>query len=168
MSYTSGSETDSVHFNICAYTFRECNDQMRDFANKVNSNNTCNHLSSDSVSKAQVALADAKKPDKGVTITYHGGNLCNATDKYSLTIELLCDSTLATPSYEVDTSSIVYPCSPKIIMQAKDACPIAELHTLWKFFNQFYYIFGLIMMFCGLWLVILGGRYYKVTMFMAG
>ena len=42
------------------------------------------------------------------------------------------------------------------------------LHTLWMFFGEFYFVFGILMIFAGLWLMIFGGKMYKVTMFMAG
>lgn len=42
------------------------------------------------------------------------------------------------------------------------------LGTLWTFFTTYYFIFGAIMIVIGLFLVIVGGRYYKATMFLAG
>lgn len=53
-------------------------------------------------------------------------------------------------------------------MSSKDACPKLTLGSLWYFFNENYYIFGLLMMGLGVFLMIVGGRYYKFTMFLTG
>jgi hypothetical protein len=53
-------------------------------------------------------------------------------------------------------------------MTSKNVCPILSLGTLWHFFNAYYYIFGVFMILGGLWLMIFGGRFFKVTMFVAG
>ena len=43
-----------------------------------------------------------------------------------------------------------------------------SLGTLWHFFNLYYHIFGVIMILGGIFLMVFGGRFYKVTMFVAG
>ncbi len=53
-------------------------------------------------------------------------------------------------------------------MTSKNVCPILTLGTLWHFFNAYYYIFGIFMILGGLWLMIFGGRYFKITMFVTG
>jgi|LauGreDrversion4_2_1035121.scaffolds.fasta_scaffold328228_1 hypothetical protein len=53
-------------------------------------------------------------------------------------------------------------------MTSKNVCPILSLGTLWHFFNAYYYIFGVFMILGGLWLMVFGGRFFKVTMFVAG
>jgi hypothetical protein len=53
-------------------------------------------------------------------------------------------------------------------MTSKNVCPILSLGTLWHFFNSYYYIFGTFMILGGLWLMIFGGRFFKITMFVAG
>jgi len=53
-------------------------------------------------------------------------------------------------------------------MTSAAACPVLTLGTLWRFFNQYYYIFGVAMMLTGLFLLVFGGRMFKVTMFLAG
>jgi hypothetical protein len=55
-----------------------------------------------------------------------------------------------------------------VIFTTKEACPVLSLGTLWTFFNKFYYIFGILMILMGIFLMIFGGRYYKATMFIAG
>lgn len=68
----------------------------------------------------------------------------------------------------MDTASLANPCTPRVIMTSKDACPYLSLGTLWHFFNTYYYVFGVVMMFIGLFLMIAGGKYHKVTMFLVG
>jgi hypothetical protein len=53
-------------------------------------------------------------------------------------------------------------------LTSSDACPVLTLGTLWHFFNKYYYIFGVSMILGGIFLMIFGGRLYKVTMFLAG
>ena len=53
-------------------------------------------------------------------------------------------------------------------MTSNQSCPVMSLGTLWHFFNAYYYIFGVTMILGGIFLMILGGRLYKVTMFVAG
>ncbi len=70
---------------------------------------------------------------------------------------------------EIDQSSgIVDTCLPRVILTSKYACPVLTLGTLWHFFNYYYYIFGVSMMLGGMFLMIFGGRFYKLTMFLAG
>jgi hypothetical protein len=65
-------------------------------------------------------------------------------------------------------SSLKTPCTPRVILTSREACPILSLGTLWHFFNLYYHIFGVTMILGGIYLMILGGRHYKVTMFLAG
>lgn len=53
-------------------------------------------------------------------------------------------------------------------MDTSVACPVLSLGTLWQFFNTYYYIFGVTMMLTGLFLMVFGGRLFKVTLFLVG
>jgi hypothetical protein len=53
-------------------------------------------------------------------------------------------------------------------MTSSDACPVLALGTLWHFFNEYYYIFGVSMILIGLFLMIFGGRLFKITLFLSG
>lgn len=48
-AYNAKFKTDdgysTIQFNLCEKTPRQCSDGMSDFANIINANNTCNHLS---------------------------------------------------------------------------------------------------------------------------
>jgi len=50
VTYKSGTGESSIDFNICGNNFRKCPDNVNDFANSVNENNTCNHLSAGDIS----------------------------------------------------------------------------------------------------------------------
>lgn len=53
-------------------------------------------------------------------------------------------------------------------MSTSEACPVVSLNALWYFIAEYYYIFGLLGILFGLWLMILGGRMYKITLFFFG
>lgn len=68
MSYNDGYGTVSIDFNICAYTTRVCSDGVDDYANVVNENNTCSHMSTTSISDVVVSLIDTSTPDLGLIL----------------------------------------------------------------------------------------------------
>jgi hypothetical protein len=94
--------------------------------------------------------------------------MCNDTSKFELLVQLNCDYYNPKTSYSLDTSSLSNPCSPTVILSSIEACPKMTLGTLWTFFNVYYSAFGLLMMILGVYLMIFGGKHYRVTMFIAG
>jgi|LauGreDrversion4_2_1035121.scaffolds.fasta_scaffold327901_1 hypothetical protein len=76
----------SIDFNICAHTFRTCPDGGADFANLVNMNNTCLHLSNAVLADTGVELISSSEPDLGLILTYKGASMCNATAPYSFQV----------------------------------------------------------------------------------
>ena len=134
VSYNDGFGTVTIDFNICAYTTRTCSDSVDDYANEVNENNTCSHMSSTSISDVAVSLIDSDTPDTGIYLEYSGTVLCNTTAYYSLTIQLECDEDATTATYALDTSSLTYPCSPIVVMSTDAACPVVSLNALYYFF----------------------------------
>lgn len=168
MQYNNGKGNVSINFNICDYTHRTCPDGYADYANMINENNTCNHLSSATLSEVTVSLIDEEVPDLGLKLLYKGGNRCNATNFYQLEVQLNCDEYASKVSYVLDTSSVKDPCSPRVILTSAESCPKLTLGTLWTFFNKYYYIFGVTMILGGIFLMVFGGRLYQVTMFLAG
>ena len=94
--------------------------------------------------------------------------MCDAKSKFQMMLQLNCDLYAEKTTYSLDTASLVDPCRPRVILSSKEACPKLSLGTLWSFFNKNYHFFGLFMMVLGIFLMIVGGRYYKFTMFMAG
>lgn len=115
-------------------------------------------MSSDSLHDVTVDLIDTSKPELGLKLLYEGGNNCNETHKFSLLLQLNCNENLDEASYEIDSSSIATPCSPRVILSSKYACPVLALHNLWRFFQKYYYIAGMVMMAIGGFLMVLGGR----------
>lgn len=53
-------------------------------------------------------------------------------------------------------------------MSTVEACPDFSLGTLWYFFNAYYYIFGVLMILLGIFLLTFGGRFFKTTLFITG
>jgi hypothetical protein len=58
VKFNNGKGEVSVDFNICSFSKRKCPDEMPDFANIINENNTCSHLSDNSLSNVGVSLID--------------------------------------------------------------------------------------------------------------
>lgn len=125
-------------------------------------------MSSSSLSEIGVTLIDNENPESGLMLEFTGGDSCNETNNYALTVQLNCDQYAKKTTYELDTSSLMNPCTPKVILTSKEACPVLSLGTLWHFFNTYYYLFGAVMITLGAFLMIFGGQYYKFTMFAAG
>lgn len=46
----------------------------------------CRHISSAELSEVGVDLIDEDEPSKGVVLTFSGGDSCNATDDYTLSV----------------------------------------------------------------------------------
>jgi hypothetical protein len=53
-------------------------------------------------------------------------------------------------------------------MNTNSACPVLALNALWYFFEHYWIFFGLASMAIGGFLITAGGRFFKVTMFLAG
>lgn len=66
MSYKKGLGNVTIDFNICEKSFRQCPDGVSDYANIVNENHTCNHISAPTLSEVGVSLIDFNKPDLGL------------------------------------------------------------------------------------------------------
>jgi hypothetical protein len=125
-------------------------------------------MSSQSLSDVTVSLIDSDNPELGLRLNFTGGNMCDNEHKYQLMLQLNCDEYASSTTYSLDTSSLSDPCTPTVIMQSKEACPKLTLGSLWTFFNTYYYFFGLGMMTLGVFLMIVGGRYFRFVMFISG
>jgi Domain of unknown function (DUF4203) len=55
-----------------------------------------------------------------------------------------------------------------VIFRTVEACPKFSLGTLWRFFNDFYFIFGLFMIALGGYLISVGNKYQDITLFLVG
>ena len=102
MVYNNGNGNVSIDFNLCEYNYRKCPDEDNDYANIINENNTCDHMSSDDLSQVGVSLIDTENPEAGLLLEFTGGNSCNDTSKFVLTVQLNCDSYAKELSYEID------------------------------------------------------------------
>jgi hypothetical protein len=82
VTYNNGKGNVTIDFNICDYAYRQCPDTLNDFANVINENNTCSHLSSSNLADVGVSLIDDDKPDLGLKLNFTGGNMCDEKQKY--------------------------------------------------------------------------------------
>jgi hypothetical protein len=46
----------------------------------------CRHVSSADISEIDVALLDEEEPEAGLVLTFSGGDSCNATDDYTVSV----------------------------------------------------------------------------------
>lgn len=73
----------TLFFNICEYTQHKCSDaKTSDFANSVNNNQTCNHLSGTDKTEQKAKLLNNDYPEYGVNLKMIHGNACNAKKNY--------------------------------------------------------------------------------------
>ena len=86
VSYNNGYGIETIDFNICGYTARTCLDGVQDYANRINHNNTCSHMSDDDISDITVSLIDLDKPWMGLVLTMMGNVVCNETSNNGLTL----------------------------------------------------------------------------------
>ena len=82
MQYNNGKGNVTIEFNICDYSYRKCPDNFLDFANVINENNTCNHMSSQYLTDVGVGLIDEDRPDLGLRLNFSGGNMCDEKNKF--------------------------------------------------------------------------------------
>ena len=60
-------------------------------------------------------------------------------------------------------------CAPKVIVfNSTEACPKLSIGALWVFINDFNYIFGIVLILFGAFLVSFGNKYYEQTLFLLG
>ncbi len=83
-------------------------------------------------------------------------------------MELRCEKDAVVAKYALDQSSITDPCTKRVILTSKEACPKMTLGTLWHFFSYYYGGFAIVLIVLGLYFLTLGGRYYKATMLLFG
>lgn len=80
---------------------------MDDYANIINANNTCNHLSQ-TIKEGKnsvpfdLRLIDEKRPENGLFVQYMGGNKCNDTANYQLLIQINCNSNIDSVTFQLD------------------------------------------------------------------
>lgn len=83
-----------------------------------------------------------------------------------------CDYLAQDPIYELLNpyiSTADQDCEPKVIVfRSAEACPKFSLGTLWRFCEQFYILFGILMIALGGYLVTFGNKYQDHTLFLVG
>jgi hypothetical protein len=101
--YNNGKGNVTIEFNICDHTLKSCPDGGEDYAHITNQNNTCDHMSTKSISDIDVQLIQRQVPELGLTLTYKDGNQCNETSNYGLILQMNCDQYATRTTYSLDT-----------------------------------------------------------------
>lgn len=116
---------------------RQCPDGRDDYANIINGNNTCNHISETldkgvSTVPFDLRLIDKSNPTLGIQMQYNGGDKCNATASYRLIVQINCNPNLSPQAvtYQLDPSSLLTPCEPFVVMNTPYGCPIMNIGPL--------------------------------------
>lgn len=136
-----------------------------DYANSVNTNQTCEHLSGADATSIKAYLQDENYPDYGVNIKLTHGNACTERKNYGLDIQLNCDAGASKTTFELDLKSIsTDQCVPKIIMSSPHGCPAFGLPPLWKWTDQNHWLICAVLIVVGTTFLTVGGRYYLGTM----
>lgn len=79
-----------------------------------------------------------------------GGNACSVDKDYSLSIQINCNAGASRLTYSLDETSIVDDeCSPKIIMNAPESCPVFSMPALWRWGEAFQYVVAVFFVFVG-------------------
>lgn len=73
VEYETENGTNSIEFNLCGPAARQCPDLKDDYANFINANNTCNHLSrivGEGERPGTVKLISEVNPELGLKMVY--------------------------------------------------------------------------------------------------
>mmetsp|Transcript_4438 Transcript_4438/g.7558 ORF Transcript_4438/g.7558 Transcript_4438/m.7558 type:complete len:311 (+) Transcript_4438:493-1425(+) len=157
----------SVAFNICEHSQRRCSDkQTLDFANSVNENGTCQHLSGSDLAHQQVSLQDQSYPEYGVVMKFKMGNACTDKKDFSLQLQINCDPAASRTHYYLDEESIAQDeCEPKVVMSSQHACPIIAMPAFWRWVESNAYFVGGLLVLVGALLLQYGGKHYMASIF---
>lgn len=156
-----------MEFNLCEETAARCPDLWPDYANLINGNNTCNHLSRVVIDGEQkpgvMSLISDANPGLGVIMSYEGGNMCNETSAFSLSVQINCNPNLdkTTFAFQKDT---IKTCDPRVIMNSPHACPVMSAGPLAKVLEDSNYWLGFPLIAIGAYLCFVSGRYTRFTL----
>lgn len=94
--YNDNDGYNSISFNLCDKNARQCSDRAYDYANIINTNNTCSHMTpilnkKEKNKPGSYSMVNEKYPTEGIQLTYTGGNKCAQNDTYSLLVTLNCN-----------------------------------------------------------------------------
>lgn len=59
-------------------------------------------------------------------------------------------------------------CMFETTMTSKLACPVYSLNSLWEWMNEYYWLWGAILIFIGFFLGLFGQKLFSVTLFLIG
>ena len=136
-----------------------------DYANSVNNNQTCEHLTGAESTNIKASLQNEKHPEYGVNLQMTGGNVCKPNKNYGLNLQINCDAGAAKTSFRLDLESIsTDECNPKVIMNTPYGCPVFGMPPVWKWVDTNRIIICAVFLIVGGLLLSVGGKYYLATM----
>jgi len=112
----------------------------------------------------QMKLISEESPELGVNMLYEGGNLCNENDQFQLQVQINCNPNIEVTTYALDKESLKTPCTPKVIMNSPHGCPVLSTGPLGLFIVKWAWWIGVPLIFIGVYLLSVGGRYPKTTL----
>jgi hypothetical protein len=69
-------------------------------------------------------------------------------------------------TYKLDEDSVKSDyCSPRVIINSPDGCPVFSMPALWRWGETYQFIVGFFLVFIGLLLIQFGGKYYLASIF---
>lgn len=109
-------------------------------------------------------LIDSKDNSKGVTIKMSTGETCKEGGNFSITFNMICNSSL--DEYQVDGSSFnIDKCEHTFDVYSKYSCPKLNFYFVYQVLVERPYIFGSALILLGLFELLLGQKMSKVTVF---
>lgn len=142
-------------------------------------NNKCHRLAGDSgktstfglLSKENlyfIFILDKTDPFGGLQITLNSGDVCD-DKKYSVTYNILCNPEMekGVVKFNNEDEFSVNKCNNVLNGQSRAACPFVNYYIIAYFLNQYSLFLGAAIIVIGLFLLILGLKFIKATIFVS-
>lgn len=165
---TTAKET--VVFNICDNLVTSCKKQPAQVG-LLQPDENCTVLAGPQKNGNEWKLVNSTDPYGGFYINMPNGAQCKGTNKnYTTQYKMLCNPNMtnSTEPYKIlnskdfDTNK----CENELIIESKEACPKANFFGIWKFLNDYSYLFGAILIAAGLFGMFFGAKLIVVTIFL--
>ena len=158
---------NSVYFNFCQVLKEEthkCNDKTGQIVSVNSKDKKCTIYSGSNLNESEFSLLNKDDPNAGLIVKLNNGDICKDDIRYTVTWELTCSE----DEKIVITSSTFYgneTCNHVVKAKTKDSCPKVNFYVVWSFLNNNSSFIGAIIILIGFFLLFLGLKLLKVTMF---
>lgn len=80
---------------------------------------TCKRLTQDDMDESIATYLDQATPANGISLTFLGEDMCNATDTFTLTVEIKCDQEVKSPNLRIKSASVANNlCHPTVYLDS--------------------------------------------------